>query len=163
MLGQLLEWSPTVIATPRTAEKLAASGIKLDYIIGKTDVAIVQSDINHIDQVDDTATRTALIFLTDNGYPSVNIITDDVYLDAYEPFLNLINLVIFYRHEKIYAVNPGFSKWQPAEAVIKILSRVTNLQFTGLQSIDHRRFVTTDDGFFTLWFDNQFIFVAEEV
>jgi thiamine pyrophosphokinase len=33
LLGQLLEWSPTVIATEIMAEKLNANGIKIDCVI----------------------------------------------------------------------------------------------------------------------------------
>ena len=32
-LGQLLEWSPTLIATPAVAEQLVVYGIKVDLII----------------------------------------------------------------------------------------------------------------------------------
>ncbi len=33
LLGQLLEWSPTVIVTELTAERINAYGIKIDWII----------------------------------------------------------------------------------------------------------------------------------
>ena len=45
LLGQLLEWSPTVIATPETAEKLAAYGIKIDWVIADCTGEVFQSDI----------------------------------------------------------------------------------------------------------------------
>ena len=31
LLGQLLEWSPTVITTSQTAEKLVVNGTKIDW------------------------------------------------------------------------------------------------------------------------------------
>ncbi len=47
LLGQLLEWSPTVITTSQTAEKLIVNGIKIDWIITDGDEDISQSDVKN--------------------------------------------------------------------------------------------------------------------
>ena len=45
MLGQLLEWSPTVITTPLTAEQINTYGIKIDVIITDNADEHLQSDV----------------------------------------------------------------------------------------------------------------------
>jgi len=162
MLGQLLEWSPTVIATRETAEKLNMRGIKIDWIIDNAD-PVLQSDVRQLDPGTDTAIPAALKFLVDNGYPSVNIVADDLDLDEFKPFAGLINLVVFHDRKKIYPVNSGFSKWQPAGAMIEILSTPTGLRFTGLLRAGYQQYTAISDGFFTLSFNSDFIFIAEEL
>lgn len=163
MLGQLLEWSPTVITTNSTADKLNAYGIKIDYLIANETTGVLQSDIKQLSPVNDEIIHSALKFLVDNGYPSVNIVTDDLDLDEFKPFFRLINLVIFHDRKKIYPVNSGFSKWQPAGVMIEILGPATGLRFTGLLPAGHQQFKTIGDGFFTLSFTSDFIFITEEI
>jgi thiamine pyrophosphokinase len=160
-LGQLLEWSPTVIATPIIAEKLNAGGIKFDWIITDEVEGDLQSDVKYLAVGDKTDIAAALDFLTAQGYPAVNVVTDEFELDDYAPFANAINLVIFYDQQKIYAVGSGFSKWKQAGERIKILSRANNLTTTGLNETGNQTFITASDGFFGLEFDAPQLFIAE--
>src|ERR1700744_5578676 len=81
-LGQLLEWSPTVIATELMAEKLNSEGIKVDWILTDNEPDI-QSDAKRLALNGKSAVKAAMDFLTANGYPSVNIVTDEVNLSDY--------------------------------------------------------------------------------
>lgn len=163
LLGQLLEWSPTVIATADTAESLTSRGIKIDWIIAEHAAEVSQSDVKLMPAVDGNLTNAALKFLADNEYPSVNIITDDLRLNDYEPFINRINLVIFNCNHKIYAVSSGFSKWKSADEGITLLLNGNNLITEGLYQTNDQEYKTTYDGFFTLQFDDPFLFVAEDI
>lgn len=162
LLGQLLEWSPTVIVTHPVAEKLNSYGIKIDWIIGYGEEEI-QSDVKILPTNNKTPLRSALTFLTDNGYPSVNVITDVLALDDYQAFIDKINLVIFHNDQKIYPVTSGFSKWKPAGETLEVLSSADDLQFTGLTALPAHQFKTTADGFFTLHFNSSYIFLAENL
>ncbi|HWZ15772.1 MAG TPA: hypothetical protein VNW95_11100 [Mucilaginibacter sp.] len=163
LLGQLLEWSPTVIATPQTAEALNAYGTKIDWIIGDDDNNDLQSDVRFMPAGDDSLTKAALNYLADNSYPSVNIITTDLNLKDYEHFADKINLVVFNNNKKIYAVNPGFSKWKPAGEIIELISSPVEMLFTGLENLRSGRYKTSADGFFSLDFKEPYIFIAEEL
>jgi thiamine pyrophosphokinase len=163
LLGQLLEWSPTVITTPQTAEKLVAYGIKIDWIITNGEDEILQSDVKLMSAGDDNLTDAALKFLSGNEYPAVNIVTDELNLDDYEHFADKIDLVIFHNNQKIYPVNPGFSKWKPAGELIELMSPAKRLEFTGLEKTPGRHYKTIQDGFFSLHFDEPFLFIGEEL
>jgi len=162
LLGQLLEWSPTVITTIQTAERLTTYGIKIDLIIGNTAGEVLQPDVMQIDSGEDTVLQTTLKLLVDQSYSSVNIITDILQIGDYGHFVDLINIVIFYDCKKIYAITPGFTKWKPAGETIEILIPC-NPQVVGLESTDYQRYITIHDGFFSLDFKEPFIFIAEEV
>jgi len=161
LLGQLLEWSPTVIATPKTAEKLIVNGIKVDWIITNGTEDILQADVKLMSAGDDNLTDAALEYLISDEYPAVNIVTDELNLGNYLHFADKINLVIFHDHKKIYAVSPGFSKWKPGGETIELLSRASSLEFTGLEKISDQQYEIIKDGFFSLRFEEPFLFIAE--
>ena len=163
LLGQLLEWSPTVITIPLTAEKLNSYGIKIDWIITDGDDEIQQSDVKLMSANNHNLAEAALKHLTAYEYPSVNIVTDELNLADYEPYAAQINIVIFNNGKKIFPVSPGFSKWKPAGDVIEILGDAKNLEITGLEKVDESRYKTVNDGIFSLRFDEPFLFIAEEL
>ncbi|WPU94515.1 thiamine pyrophosphokinase [Mucilaginibacter sabulilitoris] len=163
LLGQLLEWSPTVITTPHTAEKLDSFGIKIDWVITNKEEAVSQSDVKLLPAGDDTMTAAALKYLIANHYPAVNVVTDELQPDDFMLYADKINLVVFYHHQKIYAVNSGFSKWKPAGETIKLLFTPVGLNYTGMEQTGAGEYKTTNDGFFTLQFNQPFVLIAEEV
>ena len=161
LLGQLLEWSPTLMVIETIAEKLNAYGIKVDWIITNDVDGDIQSDVKLLQVNDESLVSAALKHLTANNYPAVNVVTDELDLADYLPFIDKINLVIFYNNQKIYPVASGYSKWKPAGETIELLSTPTKLQFKGLDRLSDTTFKTQQDGFFTLKFNNPFIVVAE--
>ena len=163
LLGQLLEWSPTVIATANTAELLVSKGTKIDWIITDGTDEALQPHVKLLSAGGGNLSDSALKYLTENEYPSVNIVTDELNLDDYMHFANRIDLVIFHEHQKIYPVTSGFSKWKPAGDVIKLLGNADHLETKGLKKIDDHLYKTAGDGFFSLHFDAVFLFVAEEM
>ncbi|GAA4325427.1 hypothetical protein GCM10023149_27770 [Mucilaginibacter gynuensis] len=163
LLGQLLEWSPTLIVTPDTAEILNAQGIKYDWLIANQADADLQSDVKLMPAGDDSFALAAMKCLVAQGYPSVNIVTDELDLHSFEFFADKINLVIYHDHKKIYPVTTGFSKWKPAGEIIELLLQPHNVQHSGLSVLAKDRLQTLHDGFFSLQFDQPFIFIAEEI
>lgn len=162
-LGQLLEWSPTLIASLPIAEQLAIYGIKIDYVISAGGSAALQSDVKVIDPAGKSPLQAALAFLTSNGYPSVNIVTNDFELPVYETYATQINLVIFNNRQKIYAVTPGYRKWKPAGEVITLLSHTPSVKTQGLAPTNELNYRTQTDGFFSIDFSAPFIFIGEEL
>lgn len=163
LLGQLLEWSPTIITTPHTAELLDNYGIKIDWLITNDSYEPLQSDIKQIPSGDDSPTEAALKYLITHGYPAVNIIADSLQLKDYLFYTDKINLVIFHGNQKIYAVNSGFSKWKSAGETVEVLTHPHELHLSGLESIGNQCFKTTHDGFFSLEFEHPFLFIAEVI
>lgn len=164
LLGQLLEWSPTLIATANTAEKLNSEGIKVDLIVdSSTDPEDIQSDIKFIRASDTTEAEAALSYLVEQKYPAVNVVTDDFVMDDYLDFAERINLVVYSRNKKIYPVNNGFSKWKPTGESIALLSPAKNLTVSGLRQVADNEYVTEADGFFSLRFAQPYLFIAENI
>lgn len=111
----------------------------------------------------DNAAGAALKYLVSHNYPAVNVITDVLDLKDFLFYADKINLVIFRERQKIYPVNSGFSKWKPAGEFIEVLSHPSGLQISGLEATSTNRYKTTHDGFFTLQFEQPFLFIAEDI
>jgi thiamine pyrophosphokinase len=164
LLGQLLEWSPTLIATANTAEKLNAAGIKVDIIVDSSaNPEDIQSDIKFIRTSDTTEIEAALTYLAEQKYPAVNVVTDDFVIGDYLAFADRINLVIYCGNKKIYPVSSGFSKWKPAGEAVELSGTVNNLQVTGLEKVSDDHYQTKADGFFSLQFEQPYVFMAENI
>jgi len=163
LLGQLLEWSPTVIATPDTAEKLASLGIKVDRIVGSNEGDAFQSDLKFVPTDDLPPAEAALKLLLAENYGAVNIVTDEFNLDDYVPFVPDINLVILHQQQKTYPISSGFTKWLPAGEVITLHSQPQSLLSNGLSSIGSGKYETLSDGVIKLAFAEDFIFISETI
>jgi thiamine pyrophosphokinase len=163
LLGQLLEWSPTVIVTPFTAEKVHAFGIKIDWIITDQLNLHLQSDVKLMPTGNDSEAEAAIKYLITHSYPAVNIITDSLQLKDYLFYTDKINIVIYHQNQKIYAVSSGFSKWKPAGENIQLISEPQRLQISGLEALTNNHFKTSHDGFFSLQFEQPFLFIAEDI
>ncbi len=161
-LGQLLEWSPTVLATEDAAEKLHSLGIKFDVLLTKTGPAFLQDNLKIV-SVEEDPLKAGLEFLIDEKYPAVNIITGKRSIADFLVFADLITLVIFSNNQKIYPVSSGFSKWKAAGEMIFIEEIPADLEQNGLEQINPNQFKTKADGFFTLKFAQAFLFIAEEI
>ncbi len=161
-LGQLLEWSPTVLVNEVSAEKLQSLGIKFDVLLSETENEFLQEHLRLV-QIQENALQSGLQFLIGEKYPAVNIIAGKRSITDFLPFADQITLVVFSNQQKIYPVSGGFSKWKAAGEVIEIAEVPADLEQTGLKQISQNQFKTKTDGFFTLKFAQPFLFIAEEI
>lgn len=161
-LGQLLEWSPTVLVNDISAEKLYSLGIKFDVLLTQNEPAFLQDNLRVIPVAED-ALETGLQFLIGEEYPAVNIIAGKRSMAGFLVFADQITLVIFSNDQKIYPVSSGFSKWKAVGETILIDEIPADLETIGLEKISQNQFKTKNDGFFTLKFTQPFLFIAEEI
>ena len=161
LLGQLLEWSPTVIVTPDTAEQVQAYGIKIDCFVADELLDLQQLDIKLILAKGDAPHIAALAYLVTQGYPAVNVVTDTLNLNDYAPYVEQMDVVIFYDNKKVISAHSGFSKWKPAGERMEILTVPHNFLYSGLSPVADNVYETTDDGFISLQFTNPYLLIAE--
>lgn len=161
-LGQLLEWSPTVIVAEDMYEHAESLGIKIDGVVTADTDFPVQENTRIINSTDNPL-EDALRFLVGEAFPAVNIVTNEFALKEFALYQADINLVVFISNHKIFPVHSGFSKWQSAGERIVLLHEVKNLQTAGLISISDTVLETQKDGFYTLQFDQPFLFISETI
>ena len=161
-LGQILEWSPTVMVHEAIYELVDSMALKVDAVVTKDSHFNTQEStrliLTYTEQLED-----ALKFLVAEQYPAVNIITNEFLLKDYVLFVDDLDIVVFIGDKKIFPVRSGFSKWQPAGEEIQLLHEVHNLHTSGLKKVEYTIMETEKDGFYSLNFDQPFIFISESI
>lgn len=165
-LGQLLEWSPTIMVPLALFEKVISLGIKVDMVLAKEDPNLLYFQ-EHVKVIscDENVLDCALKYLVKEGFPAVNVISNHFKANEYQFYTDLIDVVIFKGNQKIFPIKSGFSKWKTAGETIFILQEnlVSQLSTSGLNLIGPGQYGTEKDGFYSLTFQNPFIFIAEEL
>lgn len=159
LLGQLLEWSPTLLVAADEYEKAISLGLKVDVVIGADDNLQRQENTKWIFSA--TANlQTVVKYLIAEKYPAVNIISKENKFDDLVDFLPEINIVLFTETEKSYAVKPGFSIWKPEGTVFRI-DIISYFETSNLKQEENGDFVVLKDGFVNFNFNTDYLFLSE--
>ncbi|SFH08795.1 thiamine pyrophosphokinase [Pedobacter insulae] len=158
-LGQLLEWSPTVLVAASEYEKALSLGIKIDVVIGIDDQIQIQESTKFIYAGVENL-PTVVKYLIHEGYPAVNIISNENRFDDLADFLPEINIVLFTETEKSYAVKSGFSIWKPKGTIFHI-DIISYFETSNLKPADNGDFVVMEDGFVDFNFTTDYLFLSE--
>ncbi|MXV49901.1 thiamine pyrophosphokinase [Pedobacter sp. HMF7647] len=160
-LGQLLEWSPTVLVSDDAVDYVESLGIKIDFMITGKEMALQPA--TRLIPTESDVLGDGLKYLVGEQYPSVNIIDTSFKLKDYALYADKINLVIYTPKLKIFPVTSGFSKWKQSGETIHLLSEISELKSTGLKPVNESIFETEKDGFYSLVFNQILAFIAEEI
>lgn len=159
-LGQLLEWSPTVITTSDMVDYFLTKDIKVDILYGD-ETAIAQEDIKRITTVESFWIDT-LTFLVENNYKAVNIMAKKLHED-FLLFAAKINIVVFVDGVKYVLVRNKFEKWKTVgQKMFMDSSKIKS--FNGLRYIGDNIFEVEQDGFVMFEMNTDcFVFLGEEI
>jgi len=160
-LGQLLEWSPTVIVAASVYEKLYTLGIKIDVIIcnEKLDIHLQESIKFIYNAKTQTILQAGINFLCTHAYPAVNIINDTFNLPDINPFTDKLDIVCFVNNKKYYPIKNNFKKWEISQTTIQTFGNI--ISYYGLQKIAPHTYITVYDGFFGFSFKQNSLFISE--
>lgn len=160
-LGQLLEWSPTLLVAASAYEKAVSLGLKVDVLIGLNDGLQVQEETTFIySSVENLV--TAVKYLIAHHYPAVNIISRESRFDDLAQFLSEINIVLYTEREKSFAVKPGFSIWKPKGTIFRI-DVISYFETSNLKPLENGDLEVISDGFVTIDFDGGYVFLSERL
>lgn len=158
-LGQLLEWSPTVLVNAQAYEKVVSLGIKIDAVVGALVGVELQEDVKIIPTAN-ASLFEVLDYLVSEKYPAVNVISSIKHFDDYTCFLPHINLVLFTERAKYYAIKNGFSVWKPRNTRI-LVDIVTYFEADNLYQETENEFVVAEDGMVVFRFQAPYLFIGE--
>jgi hypothetical protein len=158
-LGQLLEWSPTVIVAENAYEKAISLGLKVDVLISTQENFAVQENTKLL-FVTNAEIQTVIKYLIAEKYPAVNVISKENKFDDLADYLPQINIVLFTNTEKSFAVKDGFSVWKPSGTILRI-DIISYFESTNLKQGDNGDFVVLKDGFVSFNFTTPYLFISE--
>jgi hypothetical protein len=161
-LGQILEWSPTLVVNGAIYEKVISLGLKVDIVVNGVDGLAPQENTKSIIGPGDEY-NTVLNYLISEKYAAVNIIDEEKKLSDLDYYLPKINIVLFSSTEKSYAVKTGFNVWKPAGSVF-LIDVVSYFEATNLMQRDEREFEVVKDGFVEFTFTTtEYVFLSEQL
>lgn len=161
-LGQILEWSPTIVTDEYNLDFFLADEIKVDVLFSNGDIKIAQDQINQ-QQINTKFLEDALSFLLDKKYKAVNILTNSLDLDVLKKFANAINIVVFNESKRFVLVKNTYEKWKPKGDKVFVGEQYIK-SFQGLNFVEPGVFEVDQDGFITLEFNsNDFVAVGEDI
>ncbi len=159
LLGQLLEWSPTLLVAASEYEKAISLGLKVDVVFGTEEDLSIQENTKLIFSPI-ASLPTAVKYLVSEKYPAVNIIGLEDKFDDLVGYLNEINIVLFTPSTKSFAIKKGFSVWKPAGTIFKI-DIISYFETSNLKQEENGDFVVLKDGFVTFNFTTDYLFLSE--
>ncbi len=164
-LGQLLEWSPTIIIEEGTMDLLDARGYKFDIVFTQNAINASQENLKVI-SYDVAFLKAAIEHLIAHQYKAVNIVSDQLDLGYYRAYLEQINIVLFSKGFRYYFVKTGFTKWKAEGERILIVSadKDEDIKRTGLTKINEKEYEMENDGLFILEFSHvKYILIGEKI
>ncbi|MDR0264693.1 MAG: thiamine pyrophosphokinase [Sphingobacterium sp.] len=164
-LGQLLEWSPTIVIEEETIDLLDARGYKFDIVFTKNSINGSQENLKLISYGIDFL-KVAIEYLIAHHYKAVNIVTEQLDINYFRPYLERINIVLFSRGIRYYYVTTGFTKWKPAGERIQIEAAHVDEEIVhkGLIKISKNEYEMENDGLFVLQFSQEkYILIGEKI
>lgn len=166
LLGQLLEWNPTVVVLDSAIWRVLELGIKVDVLLGdfdrNLDLEDIQSrqyplEIVHAPDQNKTDFDKGIEFLIERGFPAVNIVwaTGRRADHSLSNMTNVvrykdhIRIVMIDDHSKIFPLVGQFEKWYEAGTPISLIpvGTVTGVTSEGLKY--NLRDATLKLGYFT--------------
>lgn len=159
-LGQLLEWSPTLIVAAEEYEKVVSLGLKVDIVVGNLQAGIaLQENIKIIPQQKDGLTDV-LDFLAKEKYPAVNVISNLSKFDDLTCYLPKLNLVLLTAQAKYFAIKDGFSVWKPKGTVL-LIDVISYFEAENLLQREDGKFEVVEDGLVAFKFAGPYLFIGE--
>ena len=158
-LGQLLEWSPTLIVNSTEYEKAVSLGLKVDVVVNpgadysfQENTKAITTRTNELDAV--------LDFLISEKYHAVNVIDLGSNLKELGSYISEINIVVFTETTKSYAVKSGFKVWKPKDTIYHI-EVLAYFETSNLRQLEDKSFVVINDGFVEFTFNAPYLFISE--
>lgn len=159
-LGQILEWSPTIITDEDNLDYFLSSGIKVDVLYTNS-IEIIQEEIKLLSPLT-TFLEDSLAYLIANNYKAVNVFSKVLY-PFFLDYARDINIVVFVANIRYVLIQSCYEKWKSAGE--KMYINVADIKsFNGLKYIEGNIFEVEQDGFVTLEMNSiDFTFVGEEI
>ncbi len=137
LLGQLLEWSPVVVALDGAIDRLLAKRIKVNVVLGDFDsitqtlIAENQTDLNFVSAPDQNKTdlEKAFDYLIANGHPAVNVVwatgrrADHAFcnLSLLAPYRESLKITVYDDYSRVILLPRNFEKWYPKNTVLSLV------------------------------------------
>jgi hypothetical protein len=161
-LGQLLEWSPTLVVNSTQYEKIISMGLKVDIVVNPAELPSAYQENTKTIMGPGDEFNTVLNYLLKEKYDAVNIISAGTKLLDLEYYLDTINIVLFDATRKTYAITKGFKVWKP-QGTIYYIDIISYFETSNLKQLSGDEFEVINDGFVEFIFNSEYLILSEKL
>ena len=161
-LGQLLEWSPTLIVNASEYEKIISLGLKVDIVVNPADIPSEYQENTKTIMGPGDEFNTVLNYLVSQKYDAVNLISVGTKLIDLEYYLDEINIVLFDATRKTYAITKGFKVWKP-QGTLFYIDIISYFETSNLRQNEGDEFEVINDGFVEFIFNSEYLIISEKL
>lgn len=160
-IGQLLEWSPTVIANDDTVDFFLAADIKVDVVFSTKERAYQQEQVRNF-PIKKGFIADALDYVIQHNHKAVNIVCD-MSDDILASYSGLITIVVLSHGIRYVYILHRYEKWKETGARIFVPENLLK-SLVGIKHINRNEFITEQDGFIYLEFNSdEYVCIGEEI
>ncbi|WP_051292711.1 hypothetical protein [Olivibacter sitiensis] len=165
-LGQLLEWSPTVICASQAYEDIVNKGIKVDVVFGDASFLDLQEHTKLLPYHEKTEhfISMAIQWLHENSYAAANIISSSMDASGLVAYSRLLTATLLCGNTKTYVAAKGFAKWFPEGDVIHLSAFQQSKILVNQYALNLPcKWVVPADGLYTFSYDEGSLLIKEEI
>jgi len=152
-LGQLLEWSPTVVTNQASYEFLHAQGYKVDIVLSHEAIAS-QAHVEWMRVDESDFISQGISLLLGKNHSAVTIIADEIDVEYLRDSVESMAIVWLHHNFRSIYVQSGFTKWRPQHERVFLEDNIQDLSVEGLIKEESNSYLTTSDGFYKINFSN---------
>ncbi|MVZ65831.1 hypothetical protein GQF61_08165 [Sphingobacterium sp. DK4209] len=160
-LGQLLEWSPTVITLAQNYEVLSSWGIKVDVLLVKGAIEFEIEEHLSVISYPESFYSVLFDYLTSKRNFTVNFVVDQFEKVNLLPYLPTFTINLISNGFK-YVLLKQYEKWLPAGLILHIPDeRHLQNHFTNVNLLDDNKLEVRTDGFVKMEMSNEYVLIGE--
>ncbi|MFZ4261425.1 hypothetical protein ACFRAE_05240 [Sphingobacterium sp. HJSM2_6] len=163
-LGQLLEWSPTLLALASQYDFLQSAGIKVDVLLAPSETIIDDlEEHTEIIYYGNSYWQTLFTYLQEKKNVNLHILSQELDFKALEPWLELFTINVLRGNRKVL-FQKEYHKWLPKGFRLEILNQDESLvSGSNLHYLGDARFEVLTDGFVKIAKQLDYLVISEEL
>lgn len=160
-IGQLLEWSPTIVSDFHNFDILVSEGIKVDVLFSNEGSIALQEHTKLFPVATDYLVE-GIAYLIKNQHKAVNVLSSYIPKEFFE-LAESINIVLFKEQKRYVFIQSSFEKWKPKGEYIYLDEKYVK-SFQGLDYISTGIFKSLSDGFVQVEFNtSDYVLLGEDL
>lgn len=162
LLGELLEWSPTVVTNTESFRMALQAGIKVDFVLADEPVDIPQDHVKVVPLNGDFLLR-ALDYLIGEGYGAASLLSSRADPSILLQVAGKMSAALLGNGQRVFAVGSGFSKWISKGETVYFYGDTEIKDVHGLAPVEANRYVVESDGLCTVYFKGAYGLIGEQL
>lgn len=162
-LGQLLEWSPTLLTLESQYDFLQAAGIKVDVLLSSEETIENLEEHTVLIPYQQSYWEALFRYLEEKNNRNIHILCQDLDVEALRPWFGRFTMNVLSGDRKIL-FQKAYHKWLPKGFILEVQQIAESaLDVSNVRAIANARYEVLADGFVIIPEQNEYLVISEEL